>query len=134
MYYYLLSYTRSHSLALALPANSARFFQDFISSWRRYCIFANTFQSSGGFSPPCYYSKAAAAVCARVAEGEINSIIFIPSFPLTSTTTTELVSESCCLEIIDFAEKGCLAFLLSFLFSCLSPCQGRQHRKILTGT
>ena len=46
-----------------VPANSTRFFQDFISSSARYCIFANTFQSSGGFSS----GAAASAIMASAA-------------------------------------------------------------------
>ena len=46
-----------------VPTNSTRFFQDFISSSARYCIFANTFQSSGGFSS----GAAASAIMASAA-------------------------------------------------------------------
>ena len=46
-------------------ANSTRFFQDFISSSARYCIFANTFQSSGGFSSGAAASAAMASAARR---------------------------------------------------------------------
>ena len=48
-----------------VPANSTGFFQDFISSSARYCIFANTFQSSGGFSSGAATSAIMASAARR---------------------------------------------------------------------